>query len=103
MNQETYFATVTDRLEACESLDEVGTQISDFLCQVLNTVLLDGAVRVTDLAGEIASIRNNYLMAEDGSEFSGLVTTAAGVTSEFSIFEKPNGVWAAEVPCALVR
>lgn len=102
MNQETYFETASDRIEAAETLDAMGVELSDFLCQVLNTVLLDGAVKVTDLAGKIASESNNYLLSEDGKEFSGLVTVATGEVTEFTVFERPNGMWAVNLPCALV-
>ena len=92
--QNTYFETITDRLEACETHDQLGLEISDFLCQTLSTVLLDGAVKVTDLAGKIASTKNNYLMSEDGKQFAGLVTIATGEVTEFTIFERKNGSWA---------
>lgn len=102
MDQNTYFDTAADRVAAAETPDAMGAEITDFLCQVLNTVLMDGAVNVTDLAGRIASNSNNYLLSEDGGQFNGLVTVATGEVTEFTIFEKPNGSWGVELPCALV-
>ena len=103
MTETSYFETIETRLAACETYDEVGLEISDFLCQTLSTVLLDGAVKVTDLAGEIASTRNNYLLSEDGKQFNGLVTIATGEVTEFTIFEKANGSWSVNLPCSTVR
>ena len=103
MNQTTYFETITDRLEVAETQDEMGREISDFLCQTLSTVLLDGALKVTDLAGQVASESNNYLLSEDGTEFEGLVTVGTGEVVHFTILEQDNGVWAVELPCATVR
>lgn len=90
------------RLVATETPDATSIELTNFICQVLNTVLLDGAVNVTDLAGHIASQKNNYLMNDTGSAFTGLVTVATGEVTEFTIFEKSNGTWGCKLPCALV-
>jgi hypothetical protein len=95
--------TVTaDRVLTAETPDATSIELTDFICQVLNTVLLDGAVNVTDLAGRIASQENNYLMNDTGSTFTGLVTVATGEVTEFTLFEKSNGAWGCKLPCALV-
>jgi hypothetical protein len=97
-----YFNTVGDRFAQVETDDQLTLEMTDFFCQVLSTVVLDGVVSVTDLAGRVASSGNNYLMAPDGSQFAGVYTTAAGDTSEFTIFEKSNGTWAVSLGCAHV-
>ena len=98
----SYFDVVDDRLAQIETDDQLTLEMTDFFCQVLSTVVLDGVVSVVDLAGHVASSENNYLMAEDGKSFAGVYTTAAGDRAEFTIFEKPNGVWGVELACAHV-
>ena len=103
MNETTSSVTLAAaRVAATEAPDATSIELTNFICQVLNTVLLDGAVNVTDLAGRIASQENNYLMNDAGSAFTGLVTVATGDVTEFTIFEKANGAWGCELPCALV-
>ena len=102
VSQENYFETAVERMDAAGP-DEMGAQMSDFMCQVLNTVLLDGALAVTDLDGQVPSTENNFLLSDDGKQFQGLVTLATGETVEFTIFEKANGNWAAEIPCFAIR
>jgi hypothetical protein len=97
-----YFDTIDDRWAQVESTDQLTLEMTDFFCQVLSTVVLDGVVSVTDLAGRVASSNNNYLMAPDGSQFAGVFTTAAGDRAEFTIFEKANGAWGVQLPCAQV-
>ncbi len=82
--------------------NQLTLEMTDFFCQVLSTVVLDGVVNVTDLAGRVASSENNYLMAGDGKSFAGVLTTAAGDRAEFTIFEKSNGTWGVQLPCAHV-
>ena len=45
VGQENYFETAVERMEAAGP-DEMGAQMSDFMCQILNTVLLDGALKI---------------------------------------------------------
>ena len=85
-----------------ETDDELSVTISQFICDALTTVVLDGVTRVTDLAGRVANADNNYLMSADGSEFSGLLTTVDGKVRSFRVFENENGKWCADLPCALV-
>lgn len=80
----------------------MGTEITDFLCGVLNTILSEKAVDIADLDGYVLSERNNYLLSEDGKEFVGLATLDTGEVVEFTIFEKSDGCWAAELPCGQV-
>jgi hypothetical protein len=98
----SYFDTVDDRLAQVEANDQLTLEMTDFFCQVLSTVVLDGVVSVVDLAGRVASSENNYLMAADGKSFSGVYTTAGGDRAEFTILEKSNGRWGVELPCAHV-
>jgi hypothetical protein len=89
--------------QTTQTADEISIKMTDFLCNVLTTVVLDGVVSVTDLAGNIACKDNNYLLSEDGTEFAGLATVADGEVTEFRIFENPKtGAWSAELPCRLV-
>ena len=101
-NETSYFDTLGDRFAQDPSADQMTLEMTDFFCQVLSTVVLDGVVSVTDLAGRVASSDNNYLMSEDGTQFAGLYRTAAGDCAEFEIFEKSNGRWSVNLPCAHV-
>lgn len=76
--------------------EPVGDQIQDFLRNVITTVFLDEVVEVTDEEGDWPNEFNNYLLSDDGSNFSGLFLDADDETYSFTLFEQANGSWAME-------
>jgi len=99
----TYFSTIDDRMAAIDTADEAAVFMADFMVQTLSSVLLDGAVSVTDSEGWPPSTRNNYLLSADGRKFTGLVRTAAQTVYDFKIFENvKTGKWSVNIACEAV-
>jgi hypothetical protein len=99
-----YFENFDSHLEEVADCDdtEMGTFMSDFLIQTLNTQLLDGAIRVSDEDFLPPSRRNNFLLSDDGKCFSGFVTTGLGETYEFDLFEHLDK-WSLKIQCEAVK
>ena len=102
-NENLYFSTVDDRMAALDTADETAVFMADFMVQTLSTVLLDGAVSVTDPEGWPPSTRNNYLLSADGRKFTGRVRTAAQTVYDFKILENvKTGKWSVKIACEAV-
>jgi hypothetical protein len=72
---------------------DMGPKVQSFLKKVISSVYTDGVTRVTDQNGKPPSEENNFLMSEDGTEFSGLFFDAVGKKKfPFKISEK-GGKW----------
>ena len=102
-NENDYFNSIDDRMAALDTDDETAVFMADFMVQTLSSVLLDGAVSVTDPEGWPPSTRNNYLLSDDGHKFTGRVRTAAQTVYDFKILENvKTGKWAVSVACEAV-
>lgn len=72
---------------------DLGPKVQTFLKKVISSVYTDGVTRVTDKNGQPPSEENNFLMNEDGTEFSGLFFDAVSKRKfPFKISEK-GGKW----------
>lgn len=75
---------------------DMGGKVQKFLTKIISTIYTDGVTRVTDRNGQPPSEENNFLMNEDGTEFSGLFFDAVGKKKfPFRIAEK-GGKWSIE-------
>jgi len=75
---------------------DMGTKMEQFLKKVIGTVYLDGVGRVTDSKGKPPSEENNFLLSEDGKEFSGMFFDKQKPREKhypFTITEKSEGQW----------
>jgi hypothetical protein len=75
---------------------DMGTKMEQFLKKVIGTVYLDGVGRVTDSKGKPPSEENNFLLSEDGKEFSGMFFDKQKPREKhypFTITEKSDGQW----------
>lgn len=85
-----------DEFEFAEEAD-MGKKIETFLKKVIGTVYLDGVDRVTDSKGKPPSEGNNFLMSDDGKEFSGIFFDVLPDKKikkfPFTISEKGEGQW----------
>ena len=75
---------------------DMGTKMEQFLKKVIGTVYLDGVGRVTDSKGKPPSEENNFLLSEDGTEFSGMFFDKQKPREKhypFTITEKSDGQW----------
>lgn len=68
-----------------------------FFKKIISSVYTDGVTSVTDADGNPPSVKNKYLMSEDGKSFSGIFYDAPrGEKSKkfsFKIAENKKGVW----------
>lgn len=72
---------------------DLGPKVQTFLKKVISSIYTDGVTRVTDKNGQPPSEENNFLLSEDGTEFSGLFFDAVSKKKfPFRIVEK-NGKW----------
>jgi len=102
-NENDYFNSIDDRMAALDTDDKTAVFMADFMVQTLSTVLLDGAVSVTDPEGWPPSTRNNYLLSADGRKFTGRVRTAAQTVYDFKILENvKTGKWSVKIACEAV-
>ena len=72
---------------------DMGGKVESFLKKVIGTVYTDGVTRVTDSKGQPPSESNNFLMDEDGTEFSGLFFDAVGRKKFPFTIKETNGNW----------
>ena len=80
-----------DALDYAEG--DMGAKIGKFLSKVISSIYTDGVTRVTDRNGKPPSAENNYLLNEDGTEFSGLFFDAPGRKKfPFKLVDN-NGNW----------
>jgi hypothetical protein len=63
--------------------------------------LKEGVASVKDWQGNPPNEINNYLLNEEGTEFAGVATLWSGENFHFSLIETANGIWKADVPCAM--
>ena len=83
-----------DEVDFAEN-DDMSGKMENFLKKVISSVYLDGVGNVTDADGDPPNSNNNYLLSDDGKEFSGVFygSTAKGKKSfPFTITDK-NGQW----------
>jgi len=77
--------------------DPMSDKIELFLKKVISSVYMDGVSSVTDLEGNPPTLSNNYLLSEDGKQFSGIFYDAApGEDTRkfpFAISETAEGKW----------
>jgi hypothetical protein len=76
--------------------EEMGSKMEKFLRKVISTVYLDGVGRVTDNKGKPPSEDNNFLLSDDGKEFSGVFFDSRQPKEKhypFTITEKSDGQW----------
>jgi len=78
--------------------DDMSGKMETFLKKVISSVYLDGVSSVTDDGGDPPNENNNYLLSDDGKEFSGVFygSTAKGKEAfPFTITDN-NGKWSIE-------
>ena len=78
--------------------DDMSSKMETFLRKVISSVYLDGVSSVTDDNGDPPNSSNNYLLSDDGKEFSGVFygSTAKGKEAfPFTITDN-NGKWSIE-------
>lgn len=77
--------------------DPLSEKMELFFKKVISSVYLDGVTEVTDAQGNPPSQSNNYLMSEDGRQFSGIFYDSPpnGEAKQypFSITEGDGGKW----------
>lgn len=75
---------------------DMGSKMEKFLQKVIGTVYMDGVGKVVDSNGKPPSEENNFLMSDDGKEFSGVFFDKRKPREKhfpFTIQEKANGQW----------
>jgi len=75
---------------------DMGTKMESFLRKVIGTVYKDGVGKITDNKGREPSEENNFLLSDDGKEFSGVFfdkTKPREKHYPFTISEKSDGQW----------
>jgi hypothetical protein len=75
---------------------DMGSKMEQFLRKIIGTVYLDGVGKVTDNDGNPPSEENNFLLSDDGKEFSGVFYDSQKPKEKkypFVISEKANGQW----------
>ena len=77
--------------------DPLSEKMELFFKKVISSAYLDGVTAVTDQEGNPPSSANNYLMSDDGKQFTGIFYDAPpdqqAKQFPFVINEKANGVW----------
>ena len=71
----------------------MGPKVGKFLAKVISSIYTDGVTRVTDRKGNPPSEENNFLLNEDGTEFSGLFFDAVGKKKFPFKLSDNNGKW----------
>jgi hypothetical protein len=87
-----------DEVDFAESDDDMSSKMESFLKKVIATVYMDGVTNVTDTNGDPPNLNNNYLLSDDGKEFSGLFygkTNKGDKAYPFAITDN-NGKWVIE-------
>ena len=104
-NPEAVVEVKTDRLFQFETADfsedafdfeegDMSHKIEAFLRKCIASVYLDGVDDVSDSEGNPPNEQNNYLLSEDGTEFSGIFydrDSATGKTKEFPFSIRDSG------------
>jgi hypothetical protein len=77
---------------------DMSSKMEIFLKKVISSVYLDGVVDVTDGDGNPPNEENNYLLSDDGKEFSGIFHgSSKGGTEAFPFaITDHNGKWKIE-------
>lgn len=77
--------------------DPLSEKMELFFKKVISSAYLDGVTAVTDQEGNPPTNANNYLMSDDGKQFTGIFYDAPpnqqAKQFPFVINEKANGVW----------
>lgn len=77
--------------------DPLSEKMELFFKKVISSVYLDGVTAVTDQEGNPPNSANNYLLSEDGRQFTGIFYDSPpnekGKNFPFTISEKGNGAW----------
>ena len=77
--------------------DAMSEKMELFLKKVISSVYLDGVTEVTDEQGNPPNSANNYLLSEDGKQFTGIFYDSPpndkGKKFPFVISEKDDGKW----------
>jgi hypothetical protein len=77
--------------------DGMSEKMELFLKKVISSVYLDGVTAVTDMEGNPPNAANNYLLSEDGKQFTGVFydspPTQQAKKFPFAISEKSDGQW----------
>lgn len=79
-----------------QGADPLSDKMELFFKKVIASVYLDGVSGVTDVQGNPPNASNNYLMSDDGKQFSGIFFDSnAGKTKKFpfTISEGQTGKW----------
>jgi hypothetical protein len=89
--------TVAEAPAAPQQSDAMSEKMETFLKKVIASVYLDGVTEVTDAEGNPPTAANNYLLSEDGKNFSGIFYDSPpnekAKQFPFVISEKSDGVW----------
>jgi hypothetical protein len=75
---------------------DMSSKMEQFLRKVIGTVYLDGVGKVTDNEGKPPNEENNFLLSDDGKEFSGVFFDSQRPKEKhypFVISDKGNGQW----------
>jgi hypothetical protein len=75
--------------------EELSDKMERFLKKIISSVYTDGVADVTDESGDPPAEHNNFLLSDDGTEFSGIFYGKQGKERKsypFTISEK-NGKW----------
>ncbi len=84
-----------DEVDFAEGDEDMSSKMETFLKKVISSVYLDGVSEVTDTSGDPPNSSNNYLLSDDGKEFSGVFhgsTEKGKKTFPFTITDN-NGQW----------
>jgi hypothetical protein len=75
--------------------DNLSANVEKFLRKVIASVYTDGVSDVSDDEGNPPSEANNYLLSDDGTQFTGVFYDKDGVkTKEFPfVISEKNGRW----------
>jgi len=88
---------VVEEEAAVEEVDPLSEKMELFLKKVIASVYLDGVTDVTDMEGNPPNASNNYLMSDDGKNFSGIFydspPNSKAKKFPFQITEAQSGKW----------
>jgi hypothetical protein len=89
--------SISERPVPTQSSDALSEKMELFLKKVISSVYLDGVTEVTDVEGNPPNQANNYLLSEDGKEFTGIFYDSPpnekAKSFPFRISEKVDGNW----------
>ena len=88
---------VEEEAAAEQTQDPLSEKMELFFKKVISSVYLDGVTEVTDSQGNPPNASNNYLMSEDGKQFSGIFYDSPpnqeAKQYPFAITESEGGKW----------